>query len=286
MVHLSILKEKRGNATHCKPILFHFFDLRMMLGPLQAGIVTALRNELLNLPVGTVGEIVIGDDQFNDQEQEQTFDDIRLQPTTNLLSSISMIAPSPDWFSGFYNVNMKNEFTSTWLRSIMITVYPWDSGTEMGDTYTLGNPSEMPHVPITQLTIDTIPNTTNVFLDPTETTVLPVGVFACTLSNEPVCKQLGICMSGIECCSGRCANGVCLRPRPNLGKTGQSFGAKTGRGGAAGRVRGGATASELAALRTQPLGNYDEVETSQFEPAGNNRRLGASAHNPLKVRGA
>ena len=235
------------------PLFFYCLDS-------QAGVVATLRNELLNLPLGTAGEFVIGDDQFNNAVQEQTFEDISMHPNTNMLSSITMIAPSPDWFSGFYNVDMKSPFTSTWLRSISITVYPWDAGTETGDTYSLGNPPEMPHVAISQLTIDTIPNTTNVFLDPTETTVLPVGEYTREILNEPECKVTGVCVSGIECCGGRCANGVCKRRRPSLGKTGISFGALQGRGGAAGSARRGATPQELEDLRTKPLGEYGETE--------------------------
>jgi hypothetical protein len=80
------------------------------------------------------------------------------------ISSISMSAPSPDWFTGFYNFPLINDSSDTWYESFEIESYPWDAGTDSGDTYLADNrPIDLP-LWIYQLTADTVPPT-NVFLD-------------------------------------------------------------------------------------------------------------------------
>jgi len=59
-----------------------------------------------------------------------------------LISSISMIAPSPDWFSGLYNLRLWETNSSgenVWYEKFEAFVYAWDAGTEEGDSYSLGN---------------------------------------------------------------------------------------------------------------------------------------------------
>ena len=178
-----------------------------------------LRSEFFNQPIGAVMEI-IGESQFNNVQQEQTLEDtLIMTPDAYLLSAISMIAPSPDWFSGFNNIDMRQMSTQSWVRSITVTTMPYDAGTEMGNEYDGDNDPEDPHVPIFQLTVDTLPPT-NVFLDPTNTTVLPVAEWDCQLTNEPSCLALTeSCAIGIQCCTGICGeNGVCtLSGRPGDG---------------------------------------------------------------------
>ena len=83
----------------------------------------------------------------------------------------------------------------------------------------------------------TIPQDTKVFLSPDNSTVLPVVQFTCDIQNEPACRAPGgNCISGIECCSGRCSGTVCRSINVRKGgKDGVKLGRGTGRGGAAGR---------------------------------------------------
>lgn len=182
---------------------------------------------------------------FNSQIQRQTFDSIILTDEFPLLSTITMIADSPDWFSGFYDFDARSGAISeaeTWLRGFSIDSYPWDAGTEQGDEYRLANDPQVPQLPISQFTVDTVPSN-GIFLSPDQTTVLPVATWTCLLENElEACTNRGdSCTSSIECCSKKCAFGRCQSVRAVTTKLDQKLAGGGGRGGAAGggrRIRG------------------------------------------------
>jgi hypothetical protein len=130
------------------------------------------------------------------------------------MSSVTMIAPSPDWFSGFNAIDLRNIKTGTWYRSISMETFPWDAGTETGDTYQLNNPAENPHIPIFQLTKTTVPQSTMVFKK--NGNVLPVAQWDCSLVSEPsppnlpssTCQEVTkSCTVPSDCCSGLCVGG-------------------------------------------------------------------------------
>merc|ERR1712224_18754 len=106
-----------------------------------------------------------------------------LTPDFYMLSSITMVAPSPDWFSGISNFSPIDMEKQVWYKSFEIPSYPWDAGTEKGDTYSLGNSAEVPQIPIFELTKDTVPNN-GILLNPSKVEVLPVAYWKCTLNND------------------------------------------------------------------------------------------------------
>merc|ERR1712176_1275911 len=57
-------------------------------------------------------------------------------------------------------------------------------GTETGNSYSINNSAEKPHVPISQLTKDTVPSN-GILLDPSEKEVLPMAFWKCTLADTP-----------------------------------------------------------------------------------------------------
>ena len=101
-----------------------------------------------------------------------------------------MAGPSPDWFTGMYNFNPIDQNSQFWYGTFEIATYPWDAGTEKGSTYSINNNSENPHVPIIQLTKDTVPDN-GILLDPTREEVLPMAVWTCDLvaSTAPACSD-------------------------------------------------------------------------------------------------
>jgi Spondin_N len=171
---------------------------------------------------------VIGQDQFNSADPPQTFDDITLTPDFPLLSTISMMAPSPDWFSGIFDVNPAVD--GVWLEEFSISTYPFDAGTEMGTTYSITNPASTPRSVIYPLVASTVPQN-GILLDPTGTKVLPVAMWSCTLKTlseptattpapapepsespaaQPECFEYSqTCTVNADCCSQRCRSGVC-----------------------------------------------------------------------------
>mmetsp|Transcript_4534 Transcript_4534/g.6713 ORF Transcript_4534/g.6713 Transcript_4534/m.6713 type:complete len:384 (-) Transcript_4534:92-1243(-) len=71
-----------------------------------------------------------------------------------LVSLISMIAPSPDWFAGLYDLKLISKYNQ-WLKKFEIDIYPYDSGSDSGTTYTSANAATSPTQPIYRITNDT-----------------------------------------------------------------------------------------------------------------------------------
>lgn len=115
---------------------------------------------------------------FLDSASQVVLDPLTMDAQHSLLSTMSMIAPSPDWFSGVYNFNVLAG--DTWYESFTLATFPWDAGTDSGDTYTSSNQATSPAQDIFQLTTDTIPGT-NVFLSPSGDSVEPVATWTCTV---------------------------------------------------------------------------------------------------------
>ena len=71
-----------------------------------------------------------------------------------MVSLVSMLAPSPDWFVGVKGVNLCN--AGMWLDTLNITsLQPWDAGTEDGDMFNTTNNATSPVQNITIITKDT-----------------------------------------------------------------------------------------------------------------------------------
>ncbi|WP_299226111.1 spondin domain-containing protein [uncultured Psychroserpens sp.] len=60
-----------------------------------------------------------------------------------LLSLVSMIAPSPDWFIAINSINLRNG--NNWQTLIEIPLFPYDAGTDSGTTYTANNQPTTPN---------------------------------------------------------------------------------------------------------------------------------------------
>jgi len=50
-----------------------------------------------------------------------------------LVSLVSMVAPSPDWFVGIDSLSLVED--GDWVAEKTVTLYPWDAGTDSGPTY-------------------------------------------------------------------------------------------------------------------------------------------------------
>ena len=158
---------------------------------IQTGSTSKLREEIKAAQDnGFAGELVLGEIQFNKNDPPQTFDDIKLTPNFPLLSTITMAAPSPDWITGMYKFSPIDQSNKVWYEIFEIATYPWDAGTEKGDTYSINNQSENPHVTIIQLTKDTVPDN-GILLNPDGQEVLPIAVWTCDLisSIAPPCSD-------------------------------------------------------------------------------------------------
>ncbi len=66
-----------------------------------------------------------------------------------LLSLVTMIAPSPDWFVGIYDLDLRQD--GIWIQEVTIDLDAYDSGTDAGTNYTSSNSNIAPHIPIVNL---------------------------------------------------------------------------------------------------------------------------------------
>ena len=67
-----------------------------------------------------------------------------------LVTLLSMIGPSPDWFVGI-NGRSLLDTSDQWEPRVEIELFPYDAGTEEGDEFTLDNPATDPHGVITSI---------------------------------------------------------------------------------------------------------------------------------------
>jgi hypothetical protein len=88
-----------------------------------------------------------------------------------LVSLVSMIAPSPDWFVGVSGMSLLDN--GDWVAEKVVTLWPFDSGTDNGTTYASFDSDTNPAEPIYQ--IMTLPVGNGV----------PLGTFTFTRTDVP-----------------------------------------------------------------------------------------------------
>ena len=67
-----------------------------------------------------------------------------------LVTLITMIAPSPDWFVGVSGLSLLDD-AGQWRVRLEVDLYPYDAGTEDGEGFSLSNPATNPHGVITSI---------------------------------------------------------------------------------------------------------------------------------------
>ena len=76
--------------------------------------------------------------------------DFDISQDNSLVTLVSMIAPSPDWFIGIHGVDLFRD--GQWVENLTLTLPAYDAGTDSGTTYTSSNAATSPAEPITQIT--------------------------------------------------------------------------------------------------------------------------------------
>lgn len=125
--------------------------------------------------------MAIGSPQYHVDVQRQRIGPVVASAERPYLSSMSMIAPSPDWFTGMEAIDLRNSRTNTWFRKISVETFPYDAGTDNGETYRSPDSPSRPQEPIYGLTKDKL--SSRDLLDPSGSTVLPVAKWECILRN-------------------------------------------------------------------------------------------------------
>jgi len=153
----------------------------------EDGSTSQLRNELDNAgfrvkDYGTASSSLF---PSGSSQSMRITDKLEMDRGHTLISAISMIACSPDWFSGLNKYRPVKD--ARWLQSFTVNSYPYDAGTENGSDYDCSNTATSPTAPISRFRLKNIPST-NVFLNTAKTGVLPVAQWSCTL-NALACEE-------------------------------------------------------------------------------------------------
>ena len=116
----------------------------------ETGSTSALTVEIsAHIAVGNVGAVVAGG-----QTQGAAGTITATLMTTcehGLVSVVSMVAPSPDWFVGVHGISLLDQF-GNWRAMAEYPLYVYDAGTDSGTVYTSANADITPHIPIVRLT--------------------------------------------------------------------------------------------------------------------------------------
>ena len=115
-------------------------------------------------------------------DQRKSIRRIEMDSTHTLLSAVVTFDPSPDWFTGFSSFDAVDG--GTWLKRFTIETFPFDAGTQEGDSYSGPSSPQSPPENIFRITETTSPESTGVFLSSDNSTVLPVLEWSCRLETE------------------------------------------------------------------------------------------------------
>lgn len=126
--------KKQGIRSHILPdtinnAIFHMFPVVSGLSTQSDSIRTIIKARGLSYPNNT----------------GKTFAVFRVDSIHHLVSFVSMIYPSPDWFVGIASLELCQADCS-WLETKVIDLYPWDAGTDKGVTYDVSiAPTQIAH---------------------------------------------------------------------------------------------------------------------------------------------
>ncbi|APY11872.1 hypothetical protein BWZ22_11790 [Seonamhaeicola sp. S2-3] len=117
----------------------------------ETGDYTSFETEVTLNP--NADQFINGGD-LNAAKGTVTINNLQVNENYPLLTLISMIAPTPDWFITLNSFDLRNG--GTWVTSASIDLFPYDAGTEEGSGYSTTNPDTTPKNVITGL-INTTP---------------------------------------------------------------------------------------------------------------------------------
>lgn len=113
----------------------------------ELGITGTFETEISNAEEGTVRSLV--KKSGTSATGTRTFE-VELSRTHPLLTLLSMIGPSPDWFVGVSGLSLLDG-SDAWLLSHTVDLFPYDAGTENGEEFSLSNSATSPRGTITSL---------------------------------------------------------------------------------------------------------------------------------------
>lgn len=115
----------------------------------ELGSKTALTNEL-NAAIGAGDAFsVLSGGGISPSPGSVTLT-FQISDTHQLVTLVSMLAPSPDWFVGVAGLDLRDG-NGNWRNTIVVDLDPYDAGTDSGTTFTSANADTQPPDPITNI---------------------------------------------------------------------------------------------------------------------------------------
>ena len=107
--------------------------------PDRKGIVAALSTALVGLDAN-----ILQNAEFSDPSTSTFCIRTRFEARAEhpLVSFVTMIAPSPDWFTGAADVALMTR--GRWVEEVVVPLWAWDGGTDGGATYEAPNQDTPP----------------------------------------------------------------------------------------------------------------------------------------------
>lgn len=75
--------------------------------------------------------------------------EFEISPAFPLVTLVSMVAPSPDWFVGVSGLDLRPN--GAWLDEVTVQLFPYDAGTDGGTTYLSADQVTSPRQPIARI---------------------------------------------------------------------------------------------------------------------------------------
>lgn len=154
----------------------------------------------------------------------KTFAVFRVDRMHHLMSLVSMIDPSPDWFVGVSGLELCLPNCS-WIEHKQLNLYPYDAGTDDGITYVSPDSPTDPQIPIHRIA-STYPNDSrSPFYDPSGLDMKPLAKLYLKRQRlyEKTCGNFDDTLTDTACevsswdewgeCSVSCGKGIKLRQR-------------------------------------------------------------------------
>lgn len=146
----------------------------------ELGSTGILQGEVASaVGAGSAATFVLGPVFASPNEVTFSFAAVASHP---LVTIVSMIAPSPDWFVGVRGVSLIED--GRWVESLDLPLYPWDAGSDSGLTFTAENADTQPKEPITPITTGGMANGT------------PLGWFRLRLQSATLVYGSGVNPAG------------------------------------------------------------------------------------------
>ncbi len=144
----------------------------------ETGATSILRNEITAATGRT--NYLSSTTIFGTGRRSVNFD---VEKDESLLTLVTMVAPSPDWFVGVNSLDLYAG--GAWADGLVVDLFAWDAGTDSGVNFSSGDQDTNPQTPITRLG------------NPLPDTLPALGTFTFTLLAVPEPSSMLLAMTGV-----------------------------------------------------------------------------------------